>query len=136
MQLEIFALCHSAVIQNGSLSLLQTWERFTARSFPTKVPALAIVFRMRFSEDEAGDYDLTFRIIDPDGKIIVEAPTQIIHATPDGLKPYKATRVVTATNLKFPIEGEYWVEAFVGTLDPFRLPFSAVLKTARKSESK
>ena len=70
MQPEIVTLCHSAIEQNGQLSILAAFNTINVEELPHKFPPFALACRLRFDLGEDGDHQLKVTVADPDGRIL------------------------------------------------------------------
>jgi hypothetical protein len=76
MQIEMFALCHSARFDGANLSLLGIFDTLGAKTFPTQI-SCCVLAKVRFELGEEGDHKLEIflvnaymRPVEADGKIV------------------------------------------------------------------
>ena len=73
MEIEIFTLCDFAQDNQSKLTIVGTFDSINAKQFPTQHPACSIACRLRFSSKEAGEHTFKLRLIDSDGKEIIQS---------------------------------------------------------------
>jgi hypothetical protein len=72
MEIEIFTLADHAQDVQGKMFISGTFDALHAPQFPLTYPFFTLAMRLRFSEKEAGDHQLTIKVLDPDGKDLVK----------------------------------------------------------------
>ncbi|MDB6135363.1 MAG: hypothetical protein JWM59_3606 [Verrucomicrobiales bacterium] len=73
MNVEIFAICDAATVSSGKLNILGAFDTVSAASFPTRHENCTIACRLRGEvEERESAMRLEMRIIDPDGRAVIE----------------------------------------------------------------
>src|SRR5689334_15709495 len=72
MEIEIFTLSDFAQDNNSKLTIVGTFDAIHAKQFPVLHPACAISCRLRFGSKETGSHDFKLRLIDAEGKEIIQ----------------------------------------------------------------
>jgi hypothetical protein len=73
MEIEIFTLCDFAQDNNGKLIIIGTFDTIAAQQFPCVQPTCAVAGRIRFSEKELGAHSFRLRLIDGNGKELIQS---------------------------------------------------------------
>jgi hypothetical protein len=72
MEIEIFTLCDFAQDNSGKLTVVGTFDGIHSKQFPFVQANFSVACRLRFSEKEIGEHHMRLRLIDMDGKEIVQ----------------------------------------------------------------
>jgi hypothetical protein len=127
MQIEIFTLCHSAIMEKSSISLLRTADSFQAEKLPGTIKA-DIALRARFFSGEAGKYKISISVIDPSGEVILKAPDCMTSVSPTPERSRTHSMVFSNAKFSVEVEGTYWLQVAFGNYEPFRVPFRVTRK--------
>jgi len=95
---DIVTLCHSALDHGGTISLLGAFDRIRVNSLPHKYPPFTAVARIAFDDSEVGNHNLTFRVLDVDGRVLGEAKAAF-------QLPKEMLRTTATMCIVFPING-------------------------------
>lgn len=114
MEIEIFTLADFAQDNHSKLTIVGTFDSIQAKQFPVVHPACTIACRLRFAAKEVGAHDFKLRLIDAEGKEIIQ-PIQgniNIGAPPNG--QFSSINIVVNFNqLKFETAGRYSFELYI-----------------------
>lgn len=72
MHVEIFTICDAATVSAGKLNLLGAFDTLSSSAFPTRHDNCTIACRLRGDSDEVLPMRLEIRIIDPDGRDVID----------------------------------------------------------------
>ena len=72
MEIEIFTLCDFAQDNSGKLTVVGTFDGIHSKQFPFVQANFSVACRLRFSEKEVGEHHMRLRLIDMDGKEIIQ----------------------------------------------------------------
>jgi hypothetical protein len=72
MHAEIVTLCHSAIVQEGRLSILGAFDSLLVPSVPHRFTC-SVAARIKFGTEDAGPRRITVRILDGDGRTLAQA---------------------------------------------------------------
>ncbi len=114
MEIEIFTLCDFAQDNNSKLTIVGTFDSIHAKQFPVSHPVCAVASRLRFAAKEAGDYLLKLRLINIDGKEIIQ-PIEgniTVGSAPNG-QFSTINFVVNFNQLQFEKPGRYSFELYI-----------------------
>lgn len=123
MHAEIVTLCHSAIEQNGQISILAAFNTINVIELPHKFPPFTLACRLRFDPAEAGQHQLKVTVADTDGRILGQM--MVAFQLLQTLFNPSATM-----NLVFPISGmelrhtgEHTIDLILDGHPPVRSPF-------------
>ncbi|MEI9958962.1 MAG: hypothetical protein WDM90_22210 [Ferruginibacter sp.] len=114
MEIEIFTLCDFAQDNNSKLTIVGTFDSIYAKQFPVQHPACSVACRLRFSTKEIGEHHFKLRLIDADGKEMIQPVegNMNIQGTPNG-QLVTINFVVNFNQLQFPKAGRYSFELYL-----------------------
>lgn len=114
MEIEIFTLCDFAQDNNSKLTIIGTFDSIYAKQFPVQHPSCSVTCRLRFANKEAGDYDFKLRLIDADGKEIIQ-PVEGNIKTGESVNGQFTTvnLVINFNQLQFAKAGRYSFELYL-----------------------
>lgn len=114
MEIEIFTLADFAQDNHSKLTVVGTFDSIQSKQFPAVHASCSIATRLRFSSKETGDHDFRLRLIDADGKEIIQ-PVQgkITVANPANGQFGSVNIVVNFNQLKFEKPGRYSFELYI-----------------------
>src|SRR5690349_5892757 len=75
MEIEIFTLADFAQDNNSKLTVVGTFDSIHSKQFPAVHAACSLACRLRFSAKETGDHDFKIRLINVDGKEMIQPIT-------------------------------------------------------------
>ena len=123
MKTEIFTLCHSAINENGKLSILSAFDHINAKSAPVTYPMCAIAMRIRFDKIEEGTKTIRLAFVDADGKSVMPTiDTQAIVQFPPDEQSSTLNLVVVSQQLTLPNFGEYAIDLAVDGRSEMSIP--------------
>ena len=112
MEIEIFTLADFAQDSHSKLTIVGTFDSIFSKQFPFFHPACAVATRLRFSEKETGDHTFRLRLIDADGKEIIQ-PIEGNIAIPATGRVTSINVVANFAQLKFDRPGRYSFELYI-----------------------
>ncbi len=126
---EIVTLCHSALVQGDSMSILGAFGQIAVERFPSPFPPFVLACRLRFDEGEAGEHRLKLTVVDRDGRVLGQMMV--------GLNlPTELFRPTARVSITFPISGmdlvhsgEHAIDLVLDDGEPIRTPFDVVQRT-------
>ena len=124
MNIEAFLLCDAATDQQGKLNILGAFDNIWAKKMPAIHPACAVVARIRFEKDEAGDHPIRINIIDEDGKPIgpkLEGNVNVRFVA--DVDSTVTNMVLNIQGLKFEKDGQYRIDIAIDNQIKGSLPF-------------
>jgi hypothetical protein len=123
MECEFAFLCDFAEQDRKLHAVGIGWETIQAPSVPHRQPNMGIVVRLRGSAAEAGEKDMSVRLLGADGEDVITAIQQVVNFEPRGLEGH-VNLVVQLTNVQFQSFGSYAAYVTVGGEQKARLPFT------------
>jgi hypothetical protein len=114
MEIEIFTLSDFAQDNNSKLTIVGTFDSIQSRQFPCTHPAFTVACRLRFAAKEAGVHGFRLRVINAEGKEILEpvGGEITIPNPPNG--QFAAINLITHFNqLRFDAPGRYSFELYI-----------------------
>ena len=99
----------------GHLNILGLYDEIHAHNFPAKHASLIVVVRFKYSRSEVSErpIDITYRVVNDDGKPMVELRGgQLLQAPPSGEYAFWEHQLVL-NDLVFEREGDYSVDVVV-----------------------
>lgn len=114
MEIEIFTLADFAQDNNSKLTIVGTFDSIHSKQFPTQHPACSIACRLRFAAKETGQHDFKLRLINSEGKEVIQ-PVQgnINIADPPNGQFASINLVFNYGNLQFEKPGRYSFELYI-----------------------
>lgn len=128
MEIQIAALCDSAVDYGGKLCLLGAFDTIIAGGLPAVHPQCSVALRIVFRKEEEGLHHVAVAFVDEDGKSIVPAiDTEMDVELPDDF--YFSTRnlVMNMQQLQFDRAGLYAVDVAVDGRQMASIPLQVML---------
>ena len=114
MEIEIFTLADFAQDNNSKLTIVGTFDAIHSKQFPAVHPSCSIACRLRFSNKEVGQHDFKLRLIDSDGKELIQ-PVQGNIGINEPTNGQSATIniVINFNQLNFEKQGRYSFELYI-----------------------
>ena len=128
MDIQVAALCDSAVDYSGKLSLLGAFDTIIAQTLPAVHPQCSIALRLVFRKEEEGIHTMRVNFVDEDGKsIIPPLETTINVQLPEDF--YFATNnlILNLQQLTFQKEGLYSVDIAIDNMTSIGIPLQIML---------
>lgn len=124
MNLDFAFLCDSAQESGGKVHALGIGiDTINAAGVPVTHPLLTVVVQLRYSVAEAGDKSLAVRLIDADGRDVVNAVGGTISfPTPEGARTNTARLIVAFGGVNFAAYGDYAVHVAINGTEVADLP--------------
>ncbi len=114
MEIEIFTLADFAQDNNSKLTVVGTFDSISARQFPATHPSCSVASRLRFAMKETGGHDLKLRLIDAEGKEIIQPIEGNINiGDPPNGQFSTINIVINFTQLQFEKPGRYSFELYI-----------------------
>lgn len=114
MEIEIFTLADFAQDNNSKLTIVGTFDSINARQFPVVHPACTIACRMRFGAKESGEHAMRLRLINEEGKEIIQPiEGNMTIGTPVNGQVNTINVVINFNQLKFEKPGRYSFELYL-----------------------
>lgn len=114
MEVEIFTLSDFAQDNNSKLTIVGTFDSINARQFPVVHPSCTVSSRLRFATKEAGTHLFRLRLIDGNGKEMVQPIEGNINVgMPQNGQVTTINVVVNYNQLKFDNPGRYSFELYI-----------------------
>ena len=114
MEIEIFTLADFAQDNNSKLTIVGTFDSINAREFPLVHPACTIACRMRFGSKESGEHAMKLRLINEEGKEIIQPiEGNITIGAPANGQFNTINVVINFSQLKFEKAGRYSFELYL-----------------------
>jgi hypothetical protein len=114
MEIEIFTLADFAQDNNSKLTIVGTFDSIHSRQFPVQHPLCSIACRFRFAASESGEHSFRVRLIDSDGKEIIQPVegNMQIQMPPNG-QLSSVNMVINFNQLRFEKAGRYSFELYI-----------------------
>lgn len=114
MELEIFTLADFAQDNNSKLTVVGTFDSINSKQFPVAHPACSIACRIRFGASETGGHELKLRLINEEGKEIIQPiEGNITIGTPPNGQVATVNVVINFNQLQFEKPGRYSFELYI-----------------------
>jgi hypothetical protein len=114
MEIEIFTLADFAQDNNSKLTVVGTFDSIHTKQFPAQHPSCAVACRLRFAPKEIGEHELRLRLLDSDGKEVIQPITGNINIGPSANGNVSTVNLVINFNqLQFQKPGRYSFELFI-----------------------
>ncbi|MEZ4554779.1 MAG: hypothetical protein AB7L91_08145 [Dehalococcoidia bacterium] len=128
MNLDYAFLCDSAQEGGGKVHALGIgFDTIAAAGAPVTHPLLTVVLQLRYSVAEAGDKALSVRLIDADGRNVVNPVDHTVpFPSPEGARTNTARLIVAFAGVQFAAFGDYAVHVTVNGGEIASLPLSLV----------
>lgn len=126
MQVESMMLCHSAMSQDGTLSVLGAFDFVSVPTIPYTHPACTVAIRLRFESLEAGEHKIAVTIVDADGARLIPQIVQKLNVEiPTGHSSVAINRLMNFhQSLTFAKYGDYAINLEVDDENEGSLPLS------------
>ncbi len=131
MEIEIFTLADFAQDNQSKLTIVGTFDSIQAAKFPVQHPACSIATRLRFAESETGPHEFKLRLIDSQGREVIQpvkGNIQISH--PAGIQVVSVNIVINFSQLQFEHAGRYSFELYID--DDWKTGLPLYLQEVRK----
>src|SRR5262245_49520192 len=114
MEIEIFTLCDFAQDNNSKLTIVGTFDAIQSSKFPCSHPSCSVACRLRFAAKEAGQHDFKLRMIDAEGKELMQPLEANINiANPPNGQFATINIVLNFNQLQFEKPGRYSFELYI-----------------------
>lgn len=114
MEIEIFTLADFAQDNQSKLTIVGTFDNISVQKFPAQHPSCAIACRLRFAAKEAGPHDFKLRLIDSEGKEIIQPIQGDINIGESTNGQFTTINIVINFNqLQFKSAGRYSFELYI-----------------------
>jgi adenine specific DNA methylase Mod len=114
MEIEIFTLADFAQDNNSKLTIVGTFDSINSKQFPFVHPACSVATRLRFSVKETGDHDFKLRLIDAEGKEMIQPIEGNINIpAPKNGQITSINVVANFAQMKFETSGRYSFELYI-----------------------
>jgi hypothetical protein len=133
MEIQIAALCDSAVDYGGKLCVLGAFDTILTAGIPTIHPQCSVALRVVFRKEDEGTHNVSVNFVDEDGKAIVPAiQTDMEIALPEDF--YFSTRnlVLNIQQLQFERAGLYAIDVAVDGRQSASIPLQVMLAEERE----
>ncbi len=131
MEIQVAALCDSAVDYEGKLCLLGAFDTIVAAEVPAIHPQCSVALRLVFRKEEEGTHAVRVNFVDEDGRSIVPPLETVFDVElPDDF--FFATRnlILNIQQLPFEREGLYAVDVNVDEKQAASIPLQVVYMPA------
>ncbi len=131
MEIQVAALCDSAVDYEGKLCLLGAFDTIVAAEVPAIHPQCSVALRLVFRKEEEGTHAVRVNFVDEDGRSIVPPLDTVFDVElPDDF--FFATRnlILNIQQLPFEREGLYAVDVNVDEKQAASIPLQVVYMPA------
>jgi hypothetical protein len=130
MEIQIAALCDSAVDFNGKLCLLGTFDTILAQQMPAVHPQCSVALRVIFSRIEEGQHKVRMNFVNEDGQPVMQG----IDIPVDVMLPSDATFlarnfVVNIQQMRFDQPGHYAINIAIDGRQEASMPLQVKLVT-------
>jgi len=128
MEIQVAALCDSAVDYSGKLCLLGAFDTIIAQSLPAVHPQCSIALRLVFRKEEEGAHSVRVNFVDEDGKSIIPPLETLLEVLlPDDF--YFATNnlILNLQQLNFQKEGLYSIDVSIDGANSISIPLQIML---------
>lgn len=71
MQIEIFTICDNVQVYAGKAVVVGAYNQLRTKQLPVVIPSLAMVLRVAFEKEEAGDKIFDFKFLNPDNSAMM-----------------------------------------------------------------
>lgn len=128
MDVQIAALCDSAVDYSGKLCLLGAFDSIYVQRFPAVHPHCSIALRLVFNQAEEGRHQLRLTLIDADGRSLLPKIEPVVEVRM-GKENYFATSnlVFNLQGMKFDKPGQYSIDITLDENMIARIPLQVIL---------
>lgn len=114
MEIEIFTLADFAQDNNSKLTIVGTFDSINSKQFPVVHPACTVACRLRFAARDSGEHSFKLRLIDTNGKEIIQPIEGNINiGNPPNGQFASINIVVNYNQLKFESSGRYSFELYI-----------------------
>lgn len=114
MKLEIFTLCETCMLKEGSLTIARTFDAFFAPKLPYAAPPFYVAVRVVFGPTELGGHKLTFELRDPEGVVMYAlSPVETFVGSHPDVDSMARSFTAQIPGLIFPAYGRYSVNLSV-----------------------
>jgi len=123
LRIEVFAVCDSAVEQDGRLSLAGTYEVVNSPAFPIVIPQITVALRLRFWPGERTRHLVRLSLTSPDGLRVgggLEGEVTLSAGDPERSGAYNL--IVHARDIPIEEPGEYTMDFHLNDRLEGRLP--------------
>lgn len=133
MDIQVAALCDSAVDYHGKLCLLGAFDTIVAPRLPAVHPQCSVAVRMVFRKEEEGTHAFALNFVDADGRAIVPAIEMMLEVeVPEEFFFSSRNLVLNLQGLKFDADGQYSVDIRVDGRQVSSIPLQVMLAPAQR----
>lgn len=131
MKIEVFSLCDAATADtSGKLNLLGAFDTLFAPTAPFAHPSCTIALRMRFEAGDEGTHPIELRVVDSDGKALIQPMKATVSVTPTPeIRTISRNFVLNIQQLRLPKFGEYRIDLFYNNQPAGYVPLYALQNT-------
>lgn len=113
--------------QYGKLSILGIWRHLMVGQFPGVHPRAHLVVHLRGRRTEVGTHEVTVRLLDPTGAILLEQNGMMeVNEPPAGVTDLDAP-LVLVFDLPLSVAGDYAFVVLLDGVEAARVPFVATV---------
>ena len=128
MEIQVAALCDSAVDYSGKLCLLGAFDTIIAQSLPAIHPQCSIALRLVFRKEEEGRHSVRVNFVDEDGKSIIPPLETLIEVRlPEDFYFSTNNLILNLQQLNFQKEGLYSIDIAVDNAQNISIPLQIML---------
>ena len=128
MEIQVAALCDSAVDYDGKLCLLGAFDTIVATTLPAIHPQCSVALRIMFRKEEEGFHTVSVLFVDEDGHAIVPAmETSFEVELPDDLFFSTRNLILNLQQLPFARHGAYSIDVSVNKRQMASIPLQVRL---------
>jgi len=114
MEIEIFTLADFAQDNNSKLTVVGTFDSIHTKQFPAVHAACSLACRLRFGAKETGSHDFKIRLINVDGKEMIQPITGNFNVGAPSNGQYSTLNLVlNFAQLQFEKPGRYSFELYI-----------------------
>jgi len=114
MEIEIFTLSDFAQDNNSKLTVVGTFDSIHTKQFPAVHAACSLACRLRFGAKETGSHDFKIRLINVDGKEMIQPITGNFNVGAPSNGQYSTLNLVlNFAQLQFEKPGRYSFELYI-----------------------
>lgn len=111
--------------QYGKLSILGIWRHLMVGQFPGVHPRAHLVVHLRGRRTEVGTHEVTVRLLDPNGAVLLEQNGMMeVNEPPAGVTDLDAP-LVLVFDLPLSVAGDYAFLVLLDGVEAARVPFVA-----------
>lgn len=127
MDIQVAALCDSAVDYQGKLCFMGAFDTIIAANLPAIHPQCSVAYRIVFRKEEEGRHSIRVNFVDEDGRPIIPPMEAMVDVVLPG-DFFFATRnlVLNLQQVKFEREGLYSVDLVIDGQQTVSIPMQVM----------